>query len=809
MKLRGVGKESNMASETVTIVGRVVSRHEATKEGGRRFYFRGQPYGVIDVYDVLGGKLPDGAGGEITCLFGEAMPTWFTRRRWVQIEGVLSDVAAKRRRILHVNGTKSFLVSVKSVENILATKGVDVSRHRKKAVAAGGSRLVDEIEAKAASKEVADLYSQDVAVIVDLLQRSGYEFDIEMGHEIATYFRRRAEIRGYSTPGEMIAENPWLLAELTDFKLADVKRIVKELRPKLGTLVPLYAEIANWVAAAGRQGHSYQSITFIAKRLETLLTAAGYAPQEHTYYLSRMAAYYPKDMPHQAQARLKFSSAAEFGDEAKEYFTHRYELTGIEKSAYWGSRASSGMYFAKTYYSEVDAASIIADLIGKESIPVSNHSLRHLEGLSASQRRAVQNALEYRVSAIIGHAGSGKTHAVGKLLDILAENGCTAVVLAPSAMAAQVAAMKTGGSSYATIHKYARLQTEDEDLGEMASPARGREDAHQVVVVDEAGMCDIMTLSALLHSVKDTPGLHIVFVGDTAQLPSMAPSGWFHQIAAGALEDQGLPVTALPVLENFRSRNGILDFAEKVRSGQIPGGINDGCVQTATLSVQSILDIAQGLIDRGISIRDALFLAPTKAGEYGTDRLNQMLRSVYLESAQRIGDLPLYVGDPVVSRKNDYADRQAGGSPFLSNNRHPERTVDVYNGSRGIIKAFEGNTITVEYCLPEGGLNVPYTLQEIRSWVEVGYCLTVHKAQGSEADHVVFVNSGNLSSRNMIYTAVTRAKERLFLVGSLDGIERPAREPYSKFLFRVRDSIRNKTTPASEPKERSLFKSRR
>lgn len=805
-------------SELTIVTAKIRSRHRLKEEGAKGLSKR-QLYaqGTIDVYDILNPGGDAVATQNVCCAFlgKNQAPAWFRKGRWVKLAGYFCDLT-KKTRIFQIDEQKSFLLSIKAMEQILTTKGIHTDQQRNKAIQDGFDSLQEAIVKGAAAPEVTELYNQDVACVDHLLQAAGFKYDIEMACQVYAFFARRAKIRSFDSVSAMLTENPWLLAELEEFKLPEVKKAVQILNPKLAKEVPVYAEMCSHIAAASRRGHLYQPLNHLAYLMGETLRASGCPEREYSRYLCNLSQTVLARMPHRALSRVVVSGQNDYAREAQEYYTKRFAAQGRAKADYWGKQAGLGIYLAKAYFSEKDAAAILAGLCRRAPLPCRSDDLEGLAGLDADQQTAIRNALNYQVSAITGYAGTGKTHTISTFLQILKTNRHQPIVLAPSAIAAQIAAQKIrGGNDYATIHRYAGIGPDEEDLGEYGERHESADEAvkHKIIIVDEMSMTDMPTFAALLHAIKDSPAVRLVLVGDTAQLPSIGPSGFFQQIAAGELAAYGLPVTQLNTLH--RSGDALVQFTTAIRQGAYLDAHQFPSVCESPLHEATIVDIAAEFKAKGIGLGEILFLTPTKSGEYGVDRLNRILRPVFLKNPAHIADLPLCIGDPVIAIKNDYADRTVSRG-HLFKIRHPGRNISIFNGTRGIIRTWDEarESVAIEFNTPDGSVTMPYTAAEILSWVNVAYGLTVHKAQGSEANHVVFIKPRGNVGRNMIYTAATRAKQSIHLVGGdwQEAVSRINPDPYSKFLFRVKDAIMNrqlheKFQKEAAPKttERSLF----
>lgn len=170
-----------------------------------------------------------------------------------------------------------------------------------------------------------------------------------------------------------------------------------------------------------------------------------------------------------------------------------------------------------------------------------------------------------------------------------------------------------------------------------------------------------------------------------------------------------------------------------------------------------------------------------------------------MKTAERIGTTNFYVGDKVITTRNDYADNETDTAHPVT--RHKERVIDVYNGTDGVIESFDKETNTVQIRLfapgfPEEGKLVPYCAKEISLYYQPAYALTVHKAQGSQAKQVIFyINEKQKRglSRNALYTAVTRAQDKLYILTSEDSLQYAVKQKAhygtTCFAFRVLNEL--------------------
>jgi hypothetical protein len=709
------------------------------------------------------------------------------RNRYVQIRGSVEDLT-KKKKIIVIDDMLVLAPNAKRA--IQKTLGVNVQELRNDIISAGGEFTLDRAFKNGFGKDnpqlKADLYSQEVAYIQDMLERCEVIYDIEVSNKIVDFFAKRAINRKYIFVSKMIKDNPWVLGELEEFNLSYLKLIAPKINPSVSMNAIIYAYLTNNVWNYTRRGYSYAPLNQLGYRMRQVLSEYGITREKYNYFISNLATSKLEEMPNRSMSKLVAFS--QYADEAYNYYYNVYQKTDPENAARLARDSRKGIYLVQAYYSEKDSARLLIHYIKKHHLNVQLKD-SDTESLSKEQLEALVNALNNQISVINGCAGSGKTYTIARLVKILKDNDYSVTILAPSAMAAAVAADKTGigDVDYSTIHRIARITPGDDDYGEEADKVKPGVIAEDVVIIDEMGMCDICTFSHLLHAMEGNSHTHLVLVGDTAQLPAIGPSGFFHQIVNAGNELLDIPVVELK--EQHRSnKNEITTVANMIRRGEFPESLEE-YENIHVGSLRDIKTIAQKFAD---DIGNVLFLTPTVFGKHGTNELNNILRGIFNPAGKRIEKLPLYTGDRVIAKKNFYADKRY--TQGLRKNKHPDRKVDVYNGTQGIVLDYdsETDTIMVRFTMLGQSFDVPYTPAEITFWLDVGFALTYHKAQGSEADYVVLINDGSKKlSRNMLYTGFTRAKKEIYLLGSgWDvAVSTPVREPLSKLIFRTHDYL--------------------
>jgi len=397
------------------------------------------------------------------------------------------------------------------------------------------------------------------------------------------------------------------------------------------------------------------------------------------------------------------------------------------------------------------------------------------EGFSDEQLSVVKALGRNKVVVVTGQAGSGKTAVVKGLVRAFSDF-VALPVLAPTGIAAQRAAANTGGDPR-TIHRFARIWEVSDDVAGLEDDelaiGRGAERA-PVVVVDEMSMCTVFVFSRLLWICS--PETRFLLVGDPGQLPPIGPGGIFDALIR--LADAGYPGMAhVELTGNYRTRHGVTLQARRVRAGEgvdpSLGGVRlvevDGGYELVTAAVAEV----GRLVGSGAALEDILVLAPTRFSDDGvnTANLNRELRHRFGQpTGIADGDFVLGKGDPVVATVNDYQEplRALGlldrRNPLWIDLRRkrPAERVTVFNGTRGVVEECGPKRVVVRWfppgCGPDG-VEAAYLPEEVKHYLEPAWAMTVHKAQGGQAKHVVLVLPGNRANdRRRVYTGITRCQ---------------------------------------------------
>ena len=379
------------------------------------------------------------------------------------------------------------------------------------------------------------------------------------------------------------------------------------------------------------------------------------------------------------------------------------------------------------------------------------------------QRKAVELAAEHGVLILTGGPGTGKTTTVRGIVSLFERMGLAIVLAAPTGRAAQRLGELTGREAQ-TVHRLLGMSW-NEATHEVTFTKGEKEPLEaDAVIVDEMSMVDLPLFAALLRALR--PGTRLVMVGDADQLPSVGAGNVFSDlIRSGKVETVFLR-------EVFRQaeRSAIIRNAHAVNAGEPPRLQNDQgdfyflCRRDAQRAVSTVVELCKARLPEkmGVPVGEIQVLTPTRRGPAGTENLNRLLQEA-LNPAQpgrpeiRWGERVFRPGDRVMQTRNDY--------DILWEREDGTVGSGVFNGDVGRIQAIDpaGEWLAIVY----EDRKALYS-QEMLSEIDLAYAQTVHKAQGSEYRCVVLCtmpSAPGLMVRGVLYTALTRARELLILVG--------------------------------------------
>ena len=435
------------------------------------------------------------------------------------------------------------------------------------------------------------------------------------------------------------------------------------------------------------------------------------------------------------------------------------------------------VYAAMYYYMELNTARMLKDLyvsfkVQEEAVYRRLEAIERHGGieLETEQRKAVVAAMQNGLLVITGGPGTGKTTTINTIIRYFEEEGREVVLAAPTGRAAK-RMTETTGYEARTIHRLLEMNGSPEE-NEHAQFLRDEDNPldADVVIVDEMSMVDITLIHALLKAI--TIGTRLILVGDVNQLPSVGPGN----VLSDIIRSESFPVVKLNKIFRQAAESDIIVNAHKINNGEqvsVENRSKDFLFlkrDDPNMMISAMLTLIQKKLPDYVhaDVLDIQVLTPTRKGALGVERLNTILQQ-YInppDDKKREYEFAGGVfreGDKVMQIKNNYQlEWEIRGNYGIVT----ESGTGVFNGDMGIIRTINSfaENITVEF--DEGRL-VTYSFKQLEE-LELAYAVTIHKSQGSEYPAVVipmFPGPRLLMSRNLLYTAVTRAKHCVCLVG--------------------------------------------
>lgn len=446
------------------------------------------------------------------------------------------------------------------------------------------------------------------------------------------------------------------------------------------------------------------------------------------------------------------------------------------------------VYPAQFYYMELNTARMLHDLNVHSKIPAQQIRTRLLKlteqdpfPLDELQEQAVYEAVSHGLLIITGGPGTGKTTTINTIIRYFEQEEMEILLAAPTGRAAKRMSEATGRESK-TIHRL--LELTGIPAGDSGAEAAGEsrlEGMHferneenpleaDVIIIDEMSMVDISLMHALLKAV--TVGTRLILVGDVNQLPSVGPGN----VLRDMIESGKFPVVKLTKIFRQAAQSDIIVNAHKINAGeQVP--LNKRSRDFLFIRREHPADIIKDMM---VLIKDKLpdyvhapmeeiqVMTPMRKGALGVEQLNRLLQERFnppgpSKKEKEAGGTVFRTGDKVMQIKNNYQ------LAWEVRNRYgiPVKTGEgVFNGDIGIVREINhfAETLEVEF---DEGRRAEYSFRQLEE-LELAYAITIHKSQGSEYPAVVipvYPGPRMLMTRNLIYTAVTRAKACVCLVG--------------------------------------------
>lgn len=462
------------------------------------------------------------------------------------------------------------------------------------------------------------------------------------------------------------------------------------------------------------------------------------------------------------------------------------------------------IYSSSFYYMEANTATMLRELditydVADAEIEQRIHNIEKQTGmqLDEHQVQAVKEAVRNGLLIITGGPGTGKTTTINTIIRYFEIEGMDIFLAAPTGRAAKRMSETTGFEAR-TIHRMLELNG-----GMEGSAGFERNETNpletDVVIIDEMSMVDITLMNSLLKAIA--PGTRLILVGDINQLPSVGPGSVLKDI----IQSEAFNVVMLTKIFRQASTSDIIVNAHKINRGEEVSLDNKSMDffflkrYEADIIINVVLQLVKQKLPKFVDATpyDIQVLTPMRKGLLGVERLNGILQQ-YLNPPDKSkrekehGDMVFREGDKVMQTKNNYQLEWEIRTKF---GLTVDKGMGIFNGDMGIITEINdfAETMTVEF---DEGRKVEYSYKLLDE-LELAYAITIHKSQGSEYPAVVIpLLSGPsmLMNRNLLYTAVTRARKCVTLVGNDTTFNQmiqntSQQKRYSGLCDRIRESV--------------------
>lgn len=437
------------------------------------------------------------------------------------------------------------------------------------------------------------------------------------------------------------------------------------------------------------------------------------------------------------------------------------------------------VYYSRYYYMELNTAKMLHDLNLKSQMEEEDivQKLQRVEreshiALDEMQKKAVIEAVKNGLLILTGGPGTGKTTTINAIIRYFETEAMEILLAAPTGRAAKRMTEATGYEAL-TIHRLLELSGAPAEERETASFERNEENPLEadVIIIDEMSMVDIFLMHALLKAV--CVGTRLILVGDINQLPSVGPGS----VLKDMIRSEQYPMVRLTKIFRQASQSDIIVNAHKINHGEMVNLDNKSRDffflkrEDPNMIIRVLLALIMEKLPRYVNAKtyDIQVLTPMRKGALGVERLNEILQ-YYLNPAspdkqEKETARGLFrEGDKVMQIKNNYQieweARNRYGIPV-------DKGMGIFNGDMGVIQHIDPLAEMVEV-LFDDYRTVEYSFAQLEE-LELAYAVTIHKSQGSEYPAVVIpllTGPRMLMNRNLLYTAVTRARSCVTLVGS-------------------------------------------
>ncbi len=467
------------------------------------------------------------------------------------------------------------------------------------------------------------------------------------------------------------------------------------------------------------------------------------------------------------------------GVEIQDIGKHVMDLCIEKKTVMKEGEDGIRIYPAHYYYLELNTAKMLHDLNIDCELPedMIERRLRKVEEteqieLDAMQHKAVIESIRHGLLVLTGGPGTGKTTTINTMIRFFDSESMSILLAAPTGRAAKRMTEATGYEAQ-TIHRLLEVNVNPEETDSAGGFMRNRQNPLEadVIIIDEMSMVDLPLMHALLLAV--VPGTRLVLVGDVDQLPSVGPGSVLKDI----ITSECFPVVTLTRIFRQAGESDIVVNAHRINAGEpvVPDNKSRDFFFLRRQDADTIIGVAIMLIQKklpryvGVRPDEIQVMTPTRKGLLGVERLNTILQR-YLnpqdpkKAEQEINGRLFREGDKVMQIKNNYQLEWEVTTKF---GLTVDKGAGVFNGDMGVITEINQYTENIEVEFDEGR-RVKYGFDAVEE-LELAYAITVHKSQGSEYPAVIIPllqGPRFLYNRNLLYTAVTRAKKCLTIIGS-------------------------------------------
>ncbi len=371
--------------------------------------------------------------------------------------------------------------------------------------------------------------------------------------------------------------------------------------------------------------------------------------------------------------------------------------------------------------------------------------------LDESQKRAIETVFDHKMSIITGGGGTGKSTICKCIVDLAAMKNLSVSLMSPTGKAAQVLSTKTNRGA-STIHRALKLKPGNSDTFEIIE--------QDILIVDEISMCGIDTINAIMRAMNDEG--HVVFIGDKNQLPSVSPGNFLSDI----INSKCANIVVLDKIHRQSEKSYISILSNMISDGKvvdIPSDAKD--IKWVNLNTETFHQDLLRFIDRyreNNDLMDLQIISPMKKGICGVFKINEIMQEKmsfingHQEDCIQKGFVKFYIGDKVIQTENNY-------------------DKNVFNGDMGIIMDLGEKIINPgKDDKKEKFVHVSFYGEEITfvgeeiDQLQLAWCITVHKFQGSQSPYIVFVMASEaqvMMNKELVYTAFTRAEKGLYIYG--------------------------------------------